>query len=351
MDEEIISVVQGIIEKFPSSKNDGTLHYENLDEFDTEFDTIQWSKFSVADIRIGRTKLTPSCNQLGSGDKKLKFFQQFSVRLLETERARPLDEQFPYVCNDLDGLLKATAALEKSTSMLAESTSNLANSTAIFENGVRNKSKEMEMTVNASFLSVLEKRGWSAVEVHIYSGIIYKLDKPSEELVQWDGLVSATNKETAEEMLFLIETKEIAHINDIQGNWKGLYERGVRTFDYITQLKLQLPKGTTYNASTKMQHTIFKSFADYNITLVYASGIISDEIKQMALEVNETFKLYAYPKQTQVWLMECPRFFSSTLSVMAENSWTTDEWRKSDAKGGHSGKDSEEITATQNQTY
>ena len=351
MDKDIIKVVQGIIEKFPSSKNDGTPHYKSLDEFNAEFDTILWREFSVADIRIGRTRLTPSCNQRDSHDKKLKFFQQFSVRLLETERARPFDEQFPYVCNDLDGLLKATAALEKITSMLAESTSNLANSTAIFENGVRNKSKEMEMTVNASFLSVLENRGWSAVEVHIDRGIIHKLDTPSVELVQWDGLVSATNKETAEEMLFLIETKEIAHINDIRGNWKGLYERGVRTFDYITQLKLPLPKGTTYNASTKMQHTIFKSFADYNITLVYASGIISDEIKQMALEVNETFKLYAYPKQTQVWLMECPRFFSSTLSVMAENSWTTDEWRKSDAKGGHSGKDSEEITATQNQTY
>ena len=338
MDEEIISVVQGIIEKFPSSKNDGTLHYENLDEFDTEFDTIQWSKFSVADIRIGRTKLTPSCNQLGSGDKKLKFFQQFSFRLLQTERARPIDEQFPYVCNDLDGLLKATATL-------LQSTSNLAKSTAVFENGVENKSKEMEMTVNASFLSVLENRGWSAVEVHIYSGIIYKLDKPSEELVQWDGLVSATNKETAEEMLFLIETKEIAHINDIRGHYKGLYERGVRTFDYITQLKLPLPKGTTYNASTKMQHTIFKSFADYNITLVYASGIISDEIKQKALEVKEDFKLHAFPTQIQVWVMACPRFVSSTLSVMTDNSWTTDEWRKSDAKGRHS----EEIIATQNE--
>ena len=324
MDENIITVVQFIINKFPSSKNDGTLHYENLDELNTEFNTIPWHEFSVEAIRIGRTLLTPSCNQLDIGDRRLKFYQEFSFLLLQTERARPFDEQFPYVCNDLDGLLKATAALEKSTSMLAESTSNLANSTAIFENGVRNKSKEMEMTVNASFLSLLENRGWSAVEVHIDGGIMYRLDTPRVELVQWDGLVSANNKNTGEEMLFLIETKEIAHINDIRGHHKGLYERGLRTFEYLTDLKSPLPKGTTYDAKTKMQHAIFRSFAAYDITLVYASDIISDEIKQKALEVKQELNLLAFPTQIQVWVMECPRFVSSTLSVMTDNSWTTD---------------------------
>ena len=345
MDENIITVVQFIINKFPSSKNDGTLHYENLDELNTEFNTIPWHEFSVEAIRIGRTLLTPSCNQLDIGDRRLKFYQEFSFLLLQTERARPFDEQFPYVCNDLDGLLKATATLEKRASKLLVLTTNLVKSTADFEKGVENKSNEMKMTVNASFLSLLENRGWSAVEVHIDGGMIYRLDTPRVELVQWDGLVAANHKNTGEEMLFLIETKEIAHINDIRGHHKGLYERGLRTFDYITQLELPLSKGTTYNANTKMQHTIFRSFADYNITLVYASGIISDEIKQKALEVKEDFKLHAFPTQIQVWVMACPRFVSSTLSVMTDNSWTTDEWRKSDAKGRHS----EEIIATQNE--
>ena len=338
MDENIITVVQFIINKFPSSKNDGTLHYENLDELNTEFNTIPWHEFSVEAIRIGRTLLTPACNQLDSGDRRLKFYQEFSFLLLQTERARPFDEQFPYVCNDLDGLLKATATL-------LESTTNLLKATADLGKDVENESKEIEIPVNASFLSLLENRGWSAVEVHIDGGMIYRLDTPRVELVQWDGLVAANHKNTGEEMLFLIETKEIAHINDIRGHHKGLYERGLRTFDYITQLELPLSKGTTYNANTKMQHTIFRSFADYNITLVYASGIISDEIKQKALEVKEDFKLHAFPTQIQVWVMACPRFVSSTLSVMTDNSWTTDEWRKSDAKGRHS----EEIIATQNE--
>ena len=318
MIENVITVVQGINKKFPPSKNDGTLHYENLDELYTEFNTIPWHEFSVEAIRFGRTLLTPSCTQLDSGDRKLKFYQEFSQLLLQTERARPFNEQFPYVCNDLDGLLKATATL-------LESTTNLLEATADFGKGVENKSIEIEMTVTALFLSLLENRGWSAVEVHIDGGIIYRLDTPRVELVQWDGLVSANNKNTGEEMLFLIETKEIAHINDIRGHHKSLYERGLRTFEYITDLKSPLPKGTTYNAKAKMQHAIFRSFADYNITLVYASGIISDEIKQKALEVKEDFKLHAFPKQIQVWVMECPRFVSSTLSVMTDDSWTTYE--------------------------
>ena len=145
MDENIITVVQFIINKFPSSKNDGTLHYENLDELNTEFNTIPWHEFSVEAIRIGRTLLTPSCNQLDSGDRRLKFYQEFSFLLLQTERARLFDEKCPYVCNDLDGLLKATATLEKRASKLLESTTNLVKSTADFEKGVENISTEMEM--------------------------------------------------------------------------------------------------------------------------------------------------------------------------------------------------------------
>ena len=317
MDENIITVVQFIIKKFPPSKNEETFHYENLDELNTEFDTTPWHEFSVEAIRIGRTLLTPACNQLDSGDRKLKFYQELSFLLLQTERARPFDEQFPYVCNDLDGLLKATATL-------LESTTNLLKATADLGKDVENESKEIEIPVNASFLSLLENRGWSAAEVHIDGGIMYRLDTPRVELVQWDGLVSANNKNTGEEMLFLIETKKIAHINDIRGHHKGLYERGLRTFEYLTDLKSPLPKGTTYDAKTKMQHAIFRSFAAYDITLVYASDIISDEIKQKALEVKQELNLLAFPTQIQVWVMECPRFVSSTLSVMTDNSWTTD---------------------------
>ena len=92
-------------------------------------------------------------------------------------------------------------------------------------------------TVTASFLSHLKNRGWSAAEVYVNDGIIYTWNKPPEELLQWDGLLFATNETNEEEMLYLLETKEIAHINDIRGHHEGLYDRGLRTYKFVEELK------------------------------------------------------------------------------------------------------------------
>ena len=155
MDENISTVVQGIIEKFPQSKNNDmisltvavpeTIQHENLDELNTELDTIPWA------IRFHRTLLTPSCNQMEKGNRKLKYYKAFSGLLIKIERSRPINEQFPFLCNDLDALLKATALLESRSYKLLESTKILGKATTDLEKGVKNKSKEMETTVVALY--------------------------------------------------------------------------------------------------------------------------------------------------------------------------------------------------------
>ena len=338
MNEEIRTVVLRIIEKFPLSKKKEkasreaaageTIRFKNLDEFKSDMRNIRWDGYSVEDLRLGRTLLTPSCNNLEVENGKLKYYQAFSVLLMQLERARPIDEQFSYLCNDLDGLLIATASLEKSTHNLLKSTTKIGKSSTDLEKGAKNKSKEMETTVNASFLSYLRDVGWSAAEVRLCGGIIHKLDLPKEQLVQWDGLVSATNESTGEQMLFLLETKEIAHHSDIIGRDNCLYNRGLRTYTYIEQLRLPDDKAITYSEDNKLQHGICRLFLDHKITLVYASGILSDEIRVEASKIESEFKKLTEHKgkKIQVWLMECPRFTSAKIFAKTDNNWKTDYW-------------------------
>ena len=126
----------------------------------------------------------------------------------------------------------------------------------------------------------LEARRWDVNNVLIEGGKIYSLDSPSHELVQWDGLVSATHKENEQKMLFLIETKENSSMSDIQGHSEALYERGIRTYEYLQQLKYPLQKGISYPESKTAQHDTFKRLVNYNLTVVYASSLKSKQTKQ-----------------------------------------------------------------------
>ena len=215
-------------------------------------------------------------------------------------------------------MIKATSALQKASNFLQQN--------------VKNKSDKMEIAVNKSFMFFLEARRWDVNNVLIEGGKIYSLDSPSHELVQWDGLVSATHKENEQKMLFLIETKENSSMSDIQGHSEALYERGIRTYEYLQQLKYPLQKGISYPESKTAQHDTFKRLVNYNLTVVYASSFMSDAIKEQANKARKDLKSNAYP--IEVWTMEYLRFVSSTLSIMTDDKWTTDEWNSWAEKGG-----------------
>jgi hypothetical protein len=118
-----------------------------------------------------------------------------------------------------------------------------------------------------------------AAKVPIPNGIINSLSKPSKQLVQWDGIIAATKNK--KKMLFLIEAKEISNANDIfngRNGDDGIYPRGLRTLEYLKSLKGVLSKGVRYSEDIKIQHTIFRAYLDYDISIVYASGLMNSNV-------------------------------------------------------------------------
>jgi hypothetical protein len=127
------------------------------------------------------------------------LYYTLATALTEEERNRPINEQFPFLRSDMDLLVENTLALEASSKRLIETE--------------KNKGKEMEDAVIPLFIDWLENNSYDPAVVPILDGKISSLEEPSKLLVQWDGIIYAVKNE--DKKLFLIETKQIAHENDI----------------------------------------------------------------------------------------------------------------------------------------
>jgi hypothetical protein len=146
--------------------------------------------------------------------------------------------------------------------------------------------------------------------VNLKDGKINSLKDQKKVLVQWDGIMYAERLD--EKMLYLIETKQIAHVNDILKPCLGLYDRGVKTRQYLLDLKKGFEKGMNYNLESKSQHRILAGYFDCSITVVYASGLMNSDVKEELKKAESQYRDSGIP--ISVLMMECPRLATSSIA-------------------------------------
>jgi hypothetical protein len=246
-------------------------------------------------------------------DEKLPAYTNLLCSLEIEERSRPVQDQFPMLKDDFHTM---SVMLDKMTVVLDK----MVNRTdRLFQSEI-NLSDEMEEVALHSFCREIEKSDSMLLPdiMEFVDGIIYRLDKPTERLVQWDGIVSlnfddtdnVSIADTGIQRLFLIETKRISHPldifrkdNDIDKE-KDLYTRGIRMYKYIRELQT-LKKGVAYKSKHRLQHSAFKEMLNHRMTVVYASGMMKKDVTDELLSLKKRFDDGGFV--IDVWSHECPR--------------------------------------------
>jgi hypothetical protein len=294
--------------------NEGKMAGQSMDGFKEILDQ-RIAGLSVNDMRsLGKSSAATS-RKMGKSDERLAFHQTLQLCLSSEERARPIEEQFPFVRADLDQLSTNTIKLEASVESLC--------------NKSRNTAIEMEAAVCALFDVWLDEKApefgdhWRIVlpDGKIFSG-------KNVCLVQWDGIFGTSKY--GEVRLILIETKEIPHSNDliIEGadgaqNGKTLYGRGKKTVQYLRDLCDESKPRSNYGPM-RTQENVLRDFVGARLTVCYASGLMRDDIKDSLRQLQARFDDEQLP--IDVWAMECPRlsscnvasFTSAKVGVMSE---------------------------------
>ena len=126
-------------------------------------------------------------------------------RIVENERSRPIEEQFPFLLNDLD---KMTEDLRETIISLEKT----AESLKYIESNQKNVANEIENSLGELFKKWLERNQYEDIaNVSLEGGRIYV--KKGLELVQWDNVIGATLG--TKEYIFFMECKDIGHANHL----------------------------------------------------------------------------------------------------------------------------------------
>ena len=244
-------------------------------QFTDILNNIRWTDKSIDDLREAQKKLNKFGISLTKANMENRFCVLLIAHLIKEERNRPLEEQFPFVRNDVDKLLKSTMELN--------------NSTIELNNYNQDQSNELESLIKDGLVYELSSQGWEVNDIGFYfpNGKIKKKDK--KDLVQWDAIVEAVKKSDeadalVECRLYLVETKETPHENDIIGEpdneksiKKSLLTRGVQTIEFLKEIDTQLKGDTKREFQT--QCAILKPLQSHSIVLCYASRHITDGVK------------------------------------------------------------------------
>lgn len=226
---------------------------------------------------------------------KLPPYHSLMTAMMVEERSRPIDEQFPLLRSGMDDLTSNVRLLSDASQRLCRTE--------------ENEGKEMEVAVSHLFSSWLQDSQWEFEHVPIRNGKIFPLEDQKADLVQWDGIINAEKLD--EKILYLIETKQIAHVNNILKPGSGLYDRGVKTRQYLLNLKKGFTKGMNYNLESKTQNSILGRYPDCSITVVYASGSMNSDVKGELIKAESQYRDGGIT--ISVLKMECPRL--STFSI------------------------------------
>ena len=242
----------------------------SLEKFDECLRNVEWDNFNVFQLRDFNTKVK---NLIISTkiDKKSPFNAlalAVSLKLEEMERGRPVEEQFPFLRDDVNSLLRLSFSQQKS----------IQNSI----NYEKNKADELEYLVSRELCVSLEREGWD-VDTNVLSkgGKIYKSN--GDELVQWDSSLAAVKD--IHKRLILVDTKDTPHEshiygspNDKKGLNRSLKSRALRTVEYLQQLTPNDDIG--FKEAYKRQMRSLFPYKDYKKVIVFASRFIRDGVKE-----------------------------------------------------------------------
>ena len=286
----------------------GEFNERSLDDFRTMLDSsfVAWTDIAIKDIRVLQKEIKKCSFGLNKRNPESKFFVALESHLSLEERRRPIDEQFPFVRTDLDQLSTITESLAKTTKFL--------------DNAGLNRSREMEVAVNALFVEEMKKKDLPIISIvstdqSKYTGV--ELTVKKGEHIQWDGMYAVIDchGEYKQATIFLIETKEIANARDIFENENNLSDKVTKTLRYLEQRK-QPSKGDkrpTDKDLVDIQKEQVASFLKVpldgvenstapKIVVIYASGNMPSHVVEKLVKLRDKFE-----GKVNVWSMECPR--------------------------------------------
>ncbi|KAJ1395804.1 hypothetical protein B484DRAFT_458984, partial [Ochromonadaceae sp. CCMP2298] len=248
---------------------------------------------TVEELRAEIKLVKDMSTNFHKGDGILCRLMALQQKLMEAERARPLEEQFPFLRCDVD---ISSGNISKLTADVAK----LVKATLLLSRYVENKSDEMESNAVRVFVKWLQGEGYTDVSENetIPSGIIRNSD--GQDLVQWDGIIDA--QFGIVQNLFLLEVKEIAHANDIP----KLLERAQKTISYLRG-KVRDDLGKPFRKAYRNQLLVLQDYAnaDVVVTIVYIAGSVRTDFKGKLAEARNEVDF-------ALWLAPCPRFETFT---------------------------------------
>ena len=260
------------------------------------------------------------------------------MRLIQEERSRPIDDQFPFVAADID---KINTALEKTQKSLESLIGN-----------VKNNSDEMEANARICFMNWLEKEGYTDVfhDTAIADGVIF--DSSLRQIVQWDGIISAVNPNDHKTHLFLLEVKQFPskHIfaerqaHDMTATAEDLPASSAATGDSekrqaysglkprrtlalkiertLRFLRETLPDHRTKNfgAHYKRHLDLWNAYATVDVSFAYVSGLMRENVKGALRDLPTSMLRLNPPLRVDVLFVECLRYGSCSVSRVSAPS-------------------------------
>lgn len=236
-------------------------------------------------------------------------YMMLKYRIVENERSRPIEEQFPFLLNDLD---KMTEDLRETRISLEKT----AESLKYIESNQKNVANEIENSLGELFKKWLERNQYEDIaNVSLEGGRIYV--KKGLELVQWDNVIGATLG--TKEYIFFMECNDIGHANHLifqppekKTKRLDMSEKIERTYDYLTR-KVHLIDENKIWRGLRSQINELKQYENACIVFVFAcASVISEEVKERTEKLKELYDA-SYEEHLNIWLISCLR--GSNLNI------------------------------------
>lgn len=230
-------------------------------------------------------------------------YMMLKYRIVENERSRPIEEQFPFLLNDLD---KMTEDLRETRISLEKT----AESLKYIESNQKNVANEIENSLGELFKKWLERNQYEDIaNVSLEGGRIYV--KKGLELVQWDNVIGATLG--TKDYIFFMECKDIGHANHLifqppekKTKRLDMSEKIERTYDYLTR-KVHLIDENKIWRGLRSQINELKQYENACIVFVFAcASVISEEVKERT-EKLKVLHDARYEEHLNIWLISCLR--------------------------------------------
>lgn len=264
---------------------------------------------NITELRDCVRLINRKLSGVNKGSPRHYQYMMLKYKIVENERSRPIEEQFPFLLNDLD---KMTEDLRETRISLEKT----AESLKYIESNQKNVANEIENSLGELFKKWLERNQYEDIaNVSLEGGRIYV--KKGLELVQWDNVIGATLG--TKEYIFFMECKDIGHANHLifqppekKTKRLDMSEKIERTYDYLTR-KVHLIDENKIWRGLRSQINELKQYENACIVFVFAcASVISEEVKERTEKLKELHDA-SYEEHLNIWLISCLR--GSNLNI------------------------------------